>query len=224
MTLKEILAEKGNLHTKIEYRIYYELPEITDESSLVKDITYYNGKYWQDTLFGECEYDPKENKLIPLDRDSYSSLNTKILEYKWTAPDELTVWEDPSEQIQNWDDYIAGFDFGLNKNNDQLRKARKKAKRFKRKYLQLREEYMKLINKSKLEPDAGEIDFDTGYTAYSKTQIDNCPAVDFDAMIEEVREIRDAWSDEADCRTISGVNQTITDCVRILQKYKQKLL
>lgn len=111
----------------------------------------------------------------------------------------------------------------VDKKDEQLKKARKKAKRFKRKYLQLREEYMKLINKSNLEPDAGEIDFDTGYTAYSKTQIDNCPAVDFDAMIEEVREIRDAWSDEADCRTVSGVNQTITDCVRILQKYKQKL-
>lgn len=209
MTLKEILAEKGNPHTKIEYRVFYQNKNLSIKSDIV----------YEETLFGFCEYDPEENKLISLDGDSYS-LNTKIQKFEWTDSDNLIVWEEPSEQIQNWDDFQAGYEMGINK----LRKARKKAKRFKRKYLQLREDYMKLINKSKLEPDAGEIDFDTGYTAYSKTQIDNCPTVDFDAMIEEVREIRDAWSDEADCRTVSGVNQTITDCVRILQKYKQKLL
>lgn len=120
MKLKDILTGRKGSHIIIEYRVFYEIqaPQV-DQKNLIPNIFYYNGKYWQDTLFGKCEYDKEKDELISLDGDSYS-LEANIIRWEWTALEELTVWEDPSEQIQNWDDYKAGYDDGIEKAKKML--------------------------------------------------------------------------------------------------------
>lgn len=137
MTLKEILSQRDSKQIKIEYKIYCDITErLFKTNDLVTNITFYHGKYYEDIFYGECEYNSKTKKLIPLDGDSYS-LDSQIIKYEWIAPDELTVWEDPSEQIQNFNDYKAGYDYGVKTEHEKTKKARKEARRWKNKYFKL---------------------------------------------------------------------------------------
>lgn len=106
MTLRELLDQKNKSYDKIEYRIYCNIP-YNKNVHPVSDLMLYNGKLWEDTLFGFCSYNVETKELKPLDGDSYN-LDVQLINWEELS-DRLVVRESPDEQIENFENYQAGY-------------------------------------------------------------------------------------------------------------------
>ncbi len=127
--LKKEFAEFSIESTKpvhITWREYCLVnPQKISNNDVVDGLIFYRDHFYEDIFFGGCIYNPKTGELTPEDGDSYS-LNEKIYKYEThyigdvagSDPGtgysyEMVVWVHPCEQIVCFEDYVAGYEYGV---------------------------------------------------------------------------------------------------------------